>query len=347
MAIKIGLVGCGTVGAGLVELLGEKRDFLREKYNFDYSLVFVTDAVKGTVLSETGIDTEEILKETVSRGNLLGSRHVRTGSNELSELLRAARPDIICEAAPTDYKTGEPGMTILSSALEAGVSVVTSSKGAIGLNMNGLKKLASENGAHLRFESSVLSGTPLINLIRGPLAGCSISKVEGIVNGTTNYILTEMERGMSYGEALKEAQRLGYAEADASGDVEGFDAAIKVCIMSSEFFGTELRLDGVRRTGITGVTKSDIANAAKLGKKIKLIAGVSRDGNAVTGYVEPRPVGPQSPLSSISGPTNAVSITTDNLGEITISGPGAGKKETAQGMLSDILDIVSLCSQKA
>jgi homoserine dehydrogenase len=111
--------------------------------------------------------------------------------------------------------------------------------------------------------------------------------------------------------------------------------------MSSEFFGADLRLDDIRRTGITGVTEEDIAGAAKLGKRIKLIAGVSRDGGAVEGYVEPRAVDLANPLASVSGAVNAVSITTDNLGEITISGPGAGKKETAQGMLSDILDIAS------
>lgn len=286
------------------------------------------------------------MKEIASRGGLTESRHAKAGPGELAGLLREARPDIVCEAAPTDYKTGEPGMTILSSALKAGASAVTSSKGAVGLNMAGLKKLARENGAHLRFESSVLSGTPLINLVRGPLAGCSLSKIEGILNGTTNYILTRMEGGLSYGEALLEAQRLGYAEADPAGDVEGFDAAVKVCIMSAEFFGAGLPIDKVRRVGITGVTEADVANAAKSGRRIKLIAGVSREGESVAGYVEPRAVELTNPLASVSGATNAVSITTDNLGEITISGPGAGKKETAQGLLSDMLDIVSSSRQK-
>jgi homoserine dehydrogenase len=327
---------------GLIEMLDRKRDFLREKYDFDFRLVFVNDAVKGTVFSETGLDTAEILREIAARGGLPESRSAGTGPGGLTDLLRATRPDIVCEAAPTDYKTGEPGMTILSSALKAGASAVTSSKGAVGLRMAELKKLAEENGVYLRFESSVLSGTPLINLARGPLAGCSLSKVEGIVNGTTNYILTAMEGGMSYGEALKEAQRLGYAEADPAGDVEGFDAAVKVCIMSAEFFGTALSVDEVSRTGITGVTEADVASAAKSGGRIKLIAGVSRAGESVRGYVEPRAVDLTNPLASVSGAMNAVSITTDNLGEITISGPGAGKKETAQGLLSDILDIVSM-----
>jgi homoserine dehydrogenase len=256
-------------------------------------------------------------------------------------LLSDAGIDIICEAAPTNYKTGEPGMTIISSALKSGASAVTSSKGALGLDMAGLKKLARENGVSLRFESSVMSGTPLISLVHGPLAGCAVSKVEGILNGTTNYILTKMEEGKSYSDALAEAQRLGYAEADPTGDVDGYDAAIKVCIMAAEFFDTPLLMDDVKRTGITKVTRDDIERASESGGRIKLIAGVKKEGRVVTGYVSPRTVRLSNPLASVSGATNAVNITTDNLGEIMIAGPGAGKLETAQGLLSDMLGIVA------
>jgi homoserine dehydrogenase len=235
-------------------------------------------------------------------------------------------------------------MTILKTALGAGVNVVTSSKGAVSLDLDGLKKLALENGALLRYESSVLSGTPLINLVRGPLAGCSISRAEGIVNGTTNYILTKMEEGMEYGAALAEAQRLGYAEADPTGDVDGIDSALKVCIMAAEFFGRHLAIGDVSRTGITGVTSSDVTRAVASRSRIRLIAGVEIAQNgegAVRGYVTPRAIDISNPLASVTGAMNAMSITTDNLGEITITGPGAGKRETAQGLLSDMLDIAS------
>jgi len=230
-------------------------------------------------------------------------------------------------------------MSIMTAALSAGVSVVTSSKGALALDMAGLKKLAAENGASLRFESSVMSGTPLINLARGPMAGCEITKIEGILNGTTNFILTKMENGMDYTEALAEATRLGYAEADPAGDVEGFDAAVKVCILSAEIFGTPMRVGDVRRTGITGVTREDINRAAASARKIKLVAGVKREGGSVMGYVSPEAVAKDDPLASVSDAANAAKITTDNLGVVTIAGSGAGKIETAQGLLSDILDI--------
>jgi homoserine dehydrogenase len=340
MISRVGLVGCGTVGRGLIELIDLKENYLREKYGVEFRIIFISDAVKGTVFSDAGLNPKELLKELDERNGFSKFSAVRIAQSDLSSLLSDAKIDVLCEAAPTDYKTGEPGMTILSSALGAGVNAVTSSKGALGLDMAGLKELARKNGVVLRYESSVMSGTPLISLVRGPLAGCEISRVEGIVNGTTNYILTRMEGGASYKDALAEAQRLGYAESDPSGDVEGFDPAIKVCIMASEFFGVRLGVSDVKRTGITEVTEKDIKLAREAGGRIKLIAGVEKREGLVTGYVSVRTVDLSNPLASINGATNAVSITTDNLGDITIAGPGAGKRETAQGILSDMLEIV-------
>jgi homoserine dehydrogenase len=311
--------------------------YYEEKYGISFKLIFAADTALGTVFSDEGLEPGGLL-DALGHGRDLsaGPRGMRHGT-PLSELLRAAGLDVLCEAAPTNYRTGEPGMTILTSALSAGVSAVTSSKGAIGLDMAGLKRLARDNGAVLRFESSVMSGTPLISLVRGPLAGCAVTKAEGIVNGTTNYILTKMEGGMAYDEALSEAQRLGYAEADPTGDVEGFDSAVKVCIMASEFFGKKLSLDDVRRTGITGVTGEDVERAARAGRRIKLIAGVGPSG---AGYVEPREIELSNPLASVGGAVNAVTVSTDNLGDVTVIGPGAGKIETAQGLVSDMIEII-------
>jgi homoserine dehydrogenase len=347
MIIRVGLVGCGTVGSGLIELLSLKGEFLKERFGVEFKLMLASDSFKGTVSSASGLDLDELAANLNGRGDLLSVEGAHRGAGDLEDLVRKLGLDILCEATPTDYKTGEPGMTILRTALGAGVNAVTSSKGALSLDLGGLKRLALENGAVLRYESSVLSGTPLINLVRGPLAGCSISRVEGIVNGTTNYILTKMGEGAEYSDALAEAQRLGYAETDPSGDVEGIDSALKVCIMAAEFFGERIALSGVSRTGITGVMADDIRRAESSGGRIKLVAGVEhvQAGGAVRGYVEPRTLPFAHPLASVAGALNAVSIETDNLGGITIVGPGAGKRETAQGMLSDMLDIASQIRQ--
>jgi len=331
------LVGCGTVGSGLLELLDRRADYIAGKYGVSFKLLFATDTAKGTAFWKEGLDPRALLEILESGGSI--DVFSPGGPKDLASLLEEAKPDIICEATPTNYETGEPGMSIMTEALASGANVVSCSKGALSRDMAGLKVLAVSKRLSLRFESSVMSGTPLLSLIRGPMAGCEISKIEGILNGTTNFILTKMEEGMDYGEALAEATRLGYAEANPEGDVEGFDAAVKVCILAAEIFGTPLRLEDVHRRGITRVQREDIERAAATREKIKLVAGVKKEGDSVIGYVSPEFVRLDNPLASVSGVTNAVSITTDNLGVVTVTGPGAGKIQTAQGLLSDMLSI--------
>jgi homoserine dehydrogenase len=339
MVYRIGLVGCGVVGRGLLSLLGEKRGYLEEKFGFSFDLLLVSDFLKGTATSPNGLDLREIASVLDAGRDLRSVRGAVKAPRELEDMLSETPVDILCDATPTNYETGQPSLGILQAAIGSGANAVTCSKGGVGYDLAGLKKLASEKGVAIRYESSVLSGTPLINLARGPLAGCEIAKAEGIVNGTTNYMLTMMENGASYDEALKEAQRLGYAETDPTGDVEGFDSAVKVCIMAQEFFGSNLKISEVDRTGLTGVTNADIENAKIDGKRLKLIAGVKRSGQGVQGYVKPIAIDGGHPLASVMGATNAVCITTDNLGDVTIVGPGAGARATAQGLLSDMLEI--------
>jgi homoserine dehydrogenase len=343
MVYRIGIVGCGTVGRGLVSLLEEKRGHLEKKYGFSFSLNLVSDFIKGTVASKSGMDPADIIKNLNEKGDLRSMKEAKDSPDgaPLAELLARTPLDILCDATPTNYETGQPSLGIMQTAIQSGASAVTCSKGGVGLDLAELQKLASSKGVQLRYESSVLSGTPLLNLVRGPLAGCVVEKVMGIVNGTTNYILTMMEAGAGYAESLKEAQRSGFAETDPTGDVEGFDAAVKVCIMAQEFFGCKLSLAEVSREGITGVTASGIKAAQAEGKRVKLIAGIERDEKSVRGYVKPTAIALSHPLASVAGATNAVCLTTDSLGDVTIIGPGAGAKETAQGLLSDMLDIAA------
>jgi homoserine dehydrogenase len=178
-----------------------------------------------------------------------------------------------------------------------------------------------------------------MNLAREALAGCDITGAMGIVNGTTNYILTMMEEGMDYGEALKKAQELGYAEADPTGDVEGWDAAVKVQVMAKVLMGKPVQVDKVDRTGITGITPADIESASARGARIKLIAEVGMDGGKLVAKVAPREIPLTHPLAGIMGATNAITLTTDHLGEVTIVGPGAGRVETGQALLTDLLAV--------
>ena len=188
----------------------------------------------------------------------------------------------------------------------------------------------------------VLSGTPALNLAKYSLAGNEIKSFKGILNGTTNYILTQMEAGKSYDEALKKAQELGYAEADPTGDVEGLDALGKVVILTNIVLGKKITWEDVKRKGITAITKKDIEQAKSEGKRWKLIgsAEIQSDGS-VKAKVEPLKLPLNDPLAGVSDATNALTFNTDELGPVTIVGPGAGKRETGFALLIDLLDINS------
>jgi homoserine dehydrogenase len=184
-----------------------------------------------------------------------------------------------------------------------------------------------------------MSGTPTLSLATEALAGAEINSIEGILNGTTNYILTNMEAGRSYDDVLKEAQELGYAEADPTSDVEGWDALGKIVILANVLMGANLKVSGCNRVGITALTQNDIEQAKQEGKRWKLIASARKIDGEIEAGVAPQKLSLDDPLAGISGVTNAIKFTTDTLGQVTMVGPGAGRKQTGFSLLSDLLAI--------
>jgi homoserine dehydrogenase len=221
--------------------------------------------------------------------------------------------------------------------------VTTTNKGPLALFSKELVDLANKKGVQFLYEGTVMAGTPLLNLIRETLAGSGISEMKGILNGTTNYILTQMEAGMDYAAALEQAQKLGYAEAVPDADVLGWDALAKVTILANVVFGASLSPGDSPCTGITGITPEQIAAAAADGRRHKLIGRVWRDGTEVRASVAPQLVDLSHPLAGVGGATNAMTITTDTLGDVTIVGPGAGRRETGFALLNDLITINSRC----
>lgn len=334
MKHKIALAGCGNVGTALLEILHEKKDELKEKYSFEYDVVLICDVVKGTVANEHGLDMEAVLNE-LHQHNSLAVFEQASGS--LSELMKRCGVTVLAECTPTNLKTGEPGLSHMRAALSAGISVTTTNKGPLAVAFDELRSTAEKNGAKFFYEGVVMSGTPLIDMIRNGMAGCSVRGVEGILNGTTNFILTKMGAGASYAEALAEAKALGYAEADPTGDVEGWDAAVKVVILTKILFGKDIAVNDVDRTGITQITPEQVSSAAQKGNVIKLIAGIDADEAGIHLYVTPREIPASHPLAQVGGAVNAVTVKTDNLGDVTLIGPGAGRRETGQALLSDMI----------
>ena len=328
-------IGFGNVGQGLARILVRKERELEERWGFTFRTVAVVTRTRGAAVSGSGLSLRELLERS-ERGEPIGN-------DRISPIDAALLPEtgIVLDVTPTNLVTGEPGLSLTRAALGAGRSVVSSNKGPVSLALTELKELADSTGAHYRFEGSVLSGTPSLNLALESLAGCNVQKVEGIVNGTTNYILTRMEEGFEYADALREAQEKGYAEADPAGDVDGWDAAVKAQILAAVVLGTNLSLGAVKRTGISAISRTDVESALSRGKRIKLIAKAARTYEGACASVAPVEIPLSSHLASVGGAVNALTFTTDNLKEVTIIGPGAGREETGQALLSDMLAIAS------
>lgn len=335
---NLAFIGFGTVGQGLARLLRDKGGLLREKHGFEYAVVAVSDVVKGSVYHRDGLDLEKLLSLVQKQGVIHDYPEGVKGWDSL-RTIREAGADIIVEVTYADLKTGEPAITHVWTALSHGKHVVTTNKGPAALALKELLALAAEKGVFFKFEGTVLSGTPAINMGLRDLAGTEVSRIRGILNGTTNFILTQMEEGKDYQEALSRAQELGYAEAKPDVDVEGWDAVAKIVVLANVLMGADLRVDQVERMGITGLTLADIEEARGKGRRWKLIAQAWREDEGVKARVAPEQVPLQDLLAHIQGVTNALTLVTDALGEVTIIGPGAGGREAGYALLSDMLDI--------
>lgn len=338
MKYNLAFIGFGIVGQGLANILVEKKALLKRKYGFEFNVVAVSDIKKGSILNEDGLNLEKLLQLVQKTGTI---RNYKGGHKDLSgiEIIKKSNADMILEVTWTNLETGEPGLTHLKKALEAGKHVVTTNKGPIALAYRELVQIAKAHNVFLRFEGTVLSGTPAINLALEDLAGTYVKSIRGIVNGTTNYILTQMEAGASYKEALETAQKLGYAEADPTMDVEAWDPTAKIIILANVVMGGNLKVKDVERKGITDVTITDIKAAQKENKRIKLIARAWRENDKIKARVSPEKVPLTDVLAHIGGALNALTFDTDVLKEVTIVGRGAGGMEAGYALLSDMLAI--------
>lgn len=311
--IKVAILGFGTVGQGFFELFNSKKHSLSLD---NVSISEIIDLKYGHI-----VNPEE---------NLISNlKTVEDGSKvDVLEAIEKSDADVVCEFTWVNFKDGEPGVSHIRKALTTGKDVITTNKGPIALFYNELKELADRNGRKLRIKGTVMAGTPSFNVM-DLLPGSSVKSVRGIFNGTTNFILQRMDSGAGFDEALKEAQENGYAEADPTNDVDGFDAGAKVAILSS-LFGWKRKFSDVSIEGIRKLKDS----ADRKGYKLIGYAD-SRDA-----YVKPMKLDEDDILYHVSGVTNAIQFNTDTLGDITVAGPGAGRIETAQAALTDLVDIL-------
>ena len=336
--MRLALIGFGTVGQGLAQILLEHGAALERRYGFNARVVAVSDLRKGSVYHPQGLDAGALLA-AVRSGRSLETLAAPHKGWDAMKTIRESEADAVAELSYTDLETGEPGLSHIRAALASGKHVVTSNKGPVALRFAELRALAREQGVQLGVEGTVMSGTPALRLGSELLAGAGIRKLEGILNGTTNYILSRMEAGLDYASALAEAQQQGYAEADPRGDVEGFDAAGKLVILAALVLGEPLAMREVARQGISHLTPEDVAAAAAAGERWKLLGRLEPGPRGLAASVKPERLPQAHPLAAVSGATNALTFTTELLGEVTLVGPGAGKLETGYALLADLLAI--------
>ncbi len=327
--MRVFICGFGTVGQGFAEVLAARREFLEERYG---QPVLITGAMDSRtyVLDRDGLDPMELVARKQRTG--------RVGGDEYSdplEVLDRASYDILVEVSPTDVATGGAGLGNITRALQDGKDVITVNKGPLALRFKELISLAKRNKCKFRFEGSVGGAMPIINLCRENLRGENITSIRGIFNGTCNFILSKMDKGQPFEQALKEAQQMGYAETDPTNDIEGYDSACKVAILANSIFGRNVTFNDVKITGITGITEEAISMAASRNMVIRLIGEVSETKLEVGPRLVPR----GHPLS-ISGTLNTAQIISDLAGPITVTGRGAGRTETASAILSDLISIM-------
>lgn len=328
--MRIILCGFGVVGQSLVKLFDSRADDLYAKYGLKPRVVGVFDS-KGGAASPSGLDLEKLIKVKKRHGTV--KRYSAKKAPSGTDMIRSTDADVLIETTASNYTDAEPGLTHITTAMKRGMHVISVNKGPLALAFPSLMELAAYNRVLLRFSGTVGGGTPILDYAKNSLKGEQITSFSGILNGTTNYILTNMSQGMSFEMALKDARDRGYVEADESLDLDGLDAAAKLVILANWIMGMKVTMPDIDCTGIRNVSAAGIRRAAKKNASIKLIASCNKRLR-----VAPTEIPTDDPLC-VNGTLNAIAFTSEHSGTQTIIGKGAGGIETASSILRDLLDI--------
>ncbi len=336
--LRLIFIGFGNVGRALARLLIAKQPLLEDQYALRTRVVGLATGRHGAVKHPAGVDLERALALVEAGGSLkaLGAPAPSDGK----DFLRDVEADVLLESIPVNYASGQPALGYLEAALERNMHVITANKGPVVHGYRRLSDLARRHGRRFLFESAVMDGAPIFSLWREALPAAELTSLRGILNSTTNLILTRMEEGQSYEQALAHAQSIGIAETDPSGDILGWDAAVKVAALVTVLMDTPLTPDRVERRGIDGLTLDDVQAAARDGRRWKLVCSALRTAGGITARVRPELVDASDPLYTVLGTSSAVTFTTDVLPSLTITEGDPGPTTTAYGMLADLLRAV-------
>ena len=333
--IRLALIGYGNVGQAFARMLLRKEDYIKETFKKEPVITAICTRSRGGVQDPGGIDTQRLTDGMFDK------------SLDAMTIIRGRQYDVMIELTPINIMTGQPATDHVREALSLGKHVITANKGPVAWAYRELRDLAQRQGVCFCHEATVMDGVPVYNLAKETLMGCQITEISGILNATTNFILTMMENGASFEDAVAEGRRQGFVEADASMDIDGWDAAAKLTALMNVLMDVHITPMDIDRTGIGNITKADIDAAAEQGNRIKLICrGRMEDGKPV-GTVKPTLVDSKELAATMDATASYVTITTDLMGGVTvIEEPFEPEIDhTAYGVLSDLLRILTVCTR--
>ena len=339
--LKICMTGFGNVGRGFCGLVQSRKAEISERYQYDVEFVGISTYSKGTLINKNGLDIEKVFcdYEKLNRFDASGEDYSRLGS---IEMINECGADIFVELSPLSIKDGQPAISYIEEACKNGMHAITANKGPVAWDFKRLSNIFSGKGLKFLFETTVMDGTPIFNLYKECLRGNKIDRIKGILNGTSNYVLTRLENGASFDDAIKEAQKIGLAEADPSMDVDGMDGAAKICALANILMDADTNPGEVQIKSMRNITASDLKRAKQSGHKIKYICEAVKNEAAggVKLSVEPRHLKTCDALCTVDGTSAAVTLFTDLAGELTIIQTDPGILQTAYGVYSDLLTLI-------
>jgi len=342
---KLILLGFGNVGRAFLNIVGEKRELCRNRYGLDLNFHSIVDIKFNSVLKSKGafvfpgsLDAKEIL-EIVSLKSPERVNPYWKPEIGLAQILNVEEPGVLIECTPSDGKTGEPGLSHIRRALDGGWNVATANKGALIVDFRGLKELALKNHVHLKISGATAAALPILDVALYSLAGSEILAIEGILNGTTNYILTRMRKGLAYDAALKEAQDKGIAETDPAKDVEGWDTAYKILLITNAVFDRAYSLNDVKVEGITAIPSKLMKEGSEKGRALKLLGKVIREGEKFILEVSLKVLDNSHQLFGVDGTEKGISFLTDTMASVTVTGGKSDPRGAAAALLKDIINI--------
>ncbi len=336
---KIAMLGFGNAGQAFAKLLMDKHDEIIDKYKSDIKVVAISTNSRGSIVNEAGIDLNSALSDIENLKHFNEKREDYSSLNSM-EIAKTVDYDVIIELTPLEIFTGQPAIDHIKTALNRKRHAITANKGPIAWAFEELQALAKKQDVLFYYETTVMDGTPIFNLVEETLEFCKVTEVNGILNSTTNYVLEEIAKGKEYDDVIVEGKKRGFIEANPAMDIEGWDAAAKTTVLLNTLMGANITPMDIDRKGIEGITNKQIEDAAKRGNVIKLICHGSIKDGKVIGIVQPKEIGKDNIYSNIKGTSSIVTITTDLMGEISIVEHEPEIEQTAYGVFGDLIRVI-------